>query len=89
MSYERDFKECVTLLTSIVEDGDPVGMFEKNRFALDNANKLLKQMEVEAMNFMDDDSIRKRVSFSSSRLHLCALTPSSSLPLDKQAQGRL
>ena len=61
-SYEKDFKECVALLNEIIDDADPACMLEKNSFALDNASLLLKQMEVEAMNFMDDDSIRKRVS---------------------------
>ena len=61
-SYEKDFKECISLLKEIVDDVDPASRLDKNSFALDNANKLLKQMEVEAMNFMEDDSVRKRVS---------------------------
>ena len=61
-SYEHDFTEHVGLLRQITSDPDPVSMLEKNQFALENAQKLLKQMEVEAMNFMDDDDVRKRVS---------------------------
>ena len=61
-SYEHDFKECMELLKSIIEDDDPVTKLARNQFALDNASKLLKQMEVESMNFMEDDSVRKRVS---------------------------
>ena len=61
-SYEHDFKDCVKLLEEIIGDGDPASKLDKNSFALENANKLLKQMEVEAMNFMEDDSVRKRVS---------------------------
>ena len=63
-SYEHDFTEHMTLLKQIAEDSDPVSMLEKNQFALENAQKLLKQMEVEAMNFMDDDDVRKRVSLN-------------------------
>lgn len=62
-SYEHDFTDCITLLREITDDSDPASMLEKNKFAMDNAQKLLKQMEVEAMNFMDDDNVRKRVSF--------------------------
>ena len=61
-SYEHDFKDCVKLLEEIIDDADPASKLDKNSFALENANKLLKQMEVEAMNFMEDDSVRKRVS---------------------------
>ena len=61
-SYEHDFKDCVKLLTSIIADADPVSSLARNQFALENAQKLLKQMEVEAMNYIDDDSVRKRVS---------------------------
>ena len=63
-SYEHDFTDCIKLLREITDDEDPVSMLEKNKFAMDNAQKLLKQMEVEAMNFMDDDDVRKRVSFA-------------------------
>ena len=62
-SYEHDFKECVELLNAIIEDINPATKLDKNQFALDNASKLLKQMDVEAMNFMEDDSVRRRVSF--------------------------
>ena len=62
-SYEHDFTDCIALLREITDDSDPASMLEKNKFAMDNAQKLLKQMEVEAMNFMDDDNVRKRVSF--------------------------
>ena len=41
-------------------------MLEKNHFALDNAQQLLKQMEVEATDYMTDDNVRRRVS------NLCA-----------------
>ena len=61
-SYEHDFKDCVTLLDSIISDAAPAAKLAQNQFALENAQKLLKQMEVEAMSFMDNDSIRKRVS---------------------------
>ena len=61
-SYEHDFKDCVELLNRITEDSDPISMLEKNQFALDNAQKLLKQMEVEATAFMADDNVRRRVS---------------------------
>ena len=67
-SYEHDFKDCVKLLQDIIDDADPVSKLDKNSFAMENANKLLKQMEVEAMNFMDDDSVRRRVS-----LHNCII----------------
>ena len=72
-SYEKDFKECVSLLKEIVEDVDPASRLDKNSFALDNANKLLKQMEVEAMNFMEDDSVRRRVSLLNVHLAACSL----------------
>ena len=61
-SYEHDFKDCVTLLNEIISDVDPATKLSQNSFALENANKLLKQMEVEAMNFMNDDKVRNRVS---------------------------
>jgi hypothetical protein len=60
-SYEHDFNDCVKLLNSIIDDADPAVRLDKNQFALDNAGQLLKQMEVEAMNFMEDDSVRRRV----------------------------
>lgn len=41
-SYEHDFRDCIKLLTSIIESSDPASMLEKNQFALDNAQKLLK-----------------------------------------------
>lgn len=69
-SYEHDYNENVALLKEIINDADPAAKFEKNQFALENASKLLKQMEVEAMNFLEDDSIRKRVS-------KCFLAPGS------------
>ena len=62
-SYEHDFKDCCKHLQEIIDDANPGAKLEKNQYAFDNASKLLKQMEVEAMNFMEDDSIRKRVSF--------------------------
>ena len=61
-SYEHDFKDCVTLLNDIISDVDPASKLSQNSFALENANKLLKQMEVEAMNFIADDKVRNRVS---------------------------
>ena len=61
-SYEHDFKDCVTLLNDIINDVDPASKLNQNSFALENANKLLKQMEVEAMNFISDDKVRNRVS---------------------------
>ena len=61
-SYEHDFKDCCKHLQEIIDDANPGAKLEKNQYAFDNASKLLKQMEVEAMNFMEDDSIRKRVS---------------------------
>ena len=67
-SYEHDFKDCVKLLEEIIDDADPASKLDKNSFALENANKLLKQMEVEAMNFMEDDSVRKRVSETTGKL---------------------
>ena len=67
-SYEHDFKDCVKLLEEIIDDADPASKLDKNSFALENANKLLKQMEVEAMNFMEDDSVRKRVSATTGKL---------------------
>ena len=63
-SYEHDFKDCVTLLNDIISDVDPATKLSQNSFALENANKLLKQMEVEAMNFISDDKVRNRVSIS-------------------------
>ena len=68
-SYEHDFKDCVTLLNDIINDVDPASKLNQNSFALENANKLLKQMEVEAMNFISDDKVRNRVSIV--RLILC------------------
>ena len=70
-SYEHDFKDCVKLLEEIIDDADPASKLDKNSFALENANKLLKQMEVEAMNFMEDDSVRKRVSATTDKLAFC------------------
>ena len=64
-SYEHDFKDCVTLLNDIINDVDPASKLNQNSFALENANKLLKQMEVEAMNFISDDKVRNRVSIVS------------------------
>jgi len=61
-SYEHDFKDCVTLLNDIINDVDPASKLNQNSFALENANKLLKQMEVEAMNFISDDKVRNRMS---------------------------
>ena len=61
-SYEHDFKDHVKLLQEIIDDADPASRLDKNSFALENAQKLLKQMEVEAMNFMEDDTVRRRVS---------------------------
>ena len=41
-SYEHDFKDCVKLLQSIIDDADPASKLDKNSFALENASKLLK-----------------------------------------------
>ena len=41
-SYEHDFKDCVKLLEEIIDDADPASKLDKNSFALENANKLLK-----------------------------------------------
>ena len=41
-SYEHDFKECLDLLKDICEDDDPASRLDKNSFAMENANKLLK-----------------------------------------------
>ena len=49
---------------------DPATKLSQNSFALENANKLLKQMEVEAMNFIEDDQVRKRVSITPADLLL-------------------
>lgn len=76
-SYEHDFTEHINLLREITDDSDPASMLEKNKFAMDNAQKLLKQMEVEAMNFMDDDNVRKRVSFD--YIHMLFSFPCHSL----------
>ena len=64
-SYEHDLKEHITLLKSITDDANPASQLDKNQFALENATKLLKQMEVEAMNHMENDDVRKRVSYLS------------------------
>ena len=37
-------------------------MIEKNKFVLKDTEQLLKQIDVEAMNFMGDDVIRKRIT---------------------------
>ena len=56
-SYEKDLVDCLALLTSVLEADDKFSMLDKNQFALDNARDLLKQMEIEAMNFMDDSQV--------------------------------
>ena len=61
-SYEKDFTDCMNLLTKVVEDSDPMSLIEKNQFALEDAGQLLKQIDIEAMNFMGDDAVRKRIS---------------------------
>ena len=59
-SYEKDFADCMVILSQAVEDSDP--MIEKNKFVLKDTEQLLKQIDVEAMNFMGDDVIRKRIT---------------------------
>ena len=83
-SYEHDFKDCCKHLQEIIDDANPGAKLEKNQYAFDNASKLLKQMEVEAMNFMEDDSIRKRVSFS-----ICLTNTFLLIALDVKIQIRL
>ena len=61
-SYEKDFNDCLNLLKKVVEDPEPAAMIEKNQYALDDAAQLLKQIDIEAMNFMGDDSVRKRIN---------------------------
>ena len=61
-------------MEEIIDDVDPASKLDKNSFALENANKLLKQMEVEAMNFMEDDNVRKRVSATFMARYLIALS---------------
>ena len=80
-SYEHDFKDCVTLLNDIISDVDPATKLSQNSFALENANKLLKQMEVEAMNFIADDKVRNRVSIVCLLLRRSILSESSMINL--------
>ena len=61
-SYEKDFTDCLNLLRKVIEDDDPMSLIEKNQFALEDAGQLIKQIDVEAMNFMGDDVVRKRIS---------------------------
>ena len=61
-SYEKDFNDCMDLLRKVLDDTDPAAMIEKNQYALDDAGQLLKQIDIEAMNFMGDDAVRKRIS---------------------------
>ena len=61
-SYEKDFNDCMDLLRKVLDDADPAAMIEKNQYALDDAGQLLKQIDIEAMNFMGDDAVRKRIS---------------------------
>ena len=60
-SYERDFDQCMAMLTKIVHAEEPYDA-KRTSFVFEDAQKLLKQMEVEAMNFASDDAIRKQVS---------------------------
>ena len=49
-SYERDFDQVLILLNKIVTDEETYDS-QRTTFALSDAQNLLKQMEVEAMNF--------------------------------------
>ena len=57
-SYERDFDQVLTLLNKIVSSEETYES-DRTKFALSDAQNLLKQMEVEAMNFAQNDQVRK------------------------------
>ena len=57
-SYERDFDQVLILLNKIVTDEETYDS-QRTTFALSDAQNLLKQMEVEAMNFAQNDKVRK------------------------------
>ena len=57
-SYERDFDQCMTMLNKIITNEEPYDADSTSQF-FDDSKKLLKQMEVEALNFSDDTQIQK------------------------------
>jgi len=71
-SYENDFKQSMQCLEkmiarcSIESNFDQISLKDYDSTQTDHyyeeTQKYLKQIEVEAMNFMNDDAIRRRVS---------------------------
>mmetsp|Transcript_44033 Transcript_44033/g.42612 ORF Transcript_44033/g.42612 Transcript_44033/m.42612 type:complete len:88 (+) Transcript_44033:3-266(+) len=59
-SYEMDLKQCLYRLTEILQRPEKHNL-NNNPHEFDEAQKLLKQLEVESMNHVNDDFIRKKV----------------------------
>eukprot|EP00347_Sterkiella_histriomuscorum_P017764 403348087 len=60
-SCHKDFSQCLSLLQQQLTNPEKYNLIN-NPYEFDEAQKLLKQMEVEQMNHMGNDLIRKKVT---------------------------
>lgn len=61
VSYESDFQHNMEFIEKLCS-GTPAEATALDQ-AFSECQRLIKQIEVEGMNYIEDDSIRKRVSF--------------------------
>ena len=58
-SYEKDFSQHIDMLEKITASGADITNLDR---VFDDCQKLIKQIDVESMNYMSDDNVRIRVS---------------------------